>query len=104
MKDSFCYFIENAIFLHPCKVRFTPCLVNLQPRVPVTNPDRGLAPDDPLFVFVLVIAGKLELTTKPLLVRRKKTKTTIHIVKNSVLDVLAKIIHVEKATKISMVA
>lgn len=55
-------------------------------------------------MLVLVIASELELTSKPLLVRGEKAEATVHIIKYSIFDILTEIIHVEKATKISMVA
>jgi len=55
-------------------------------------------------VLVLVRARELKLPTQPLLVRGEIIEPSLHVVENGIIYASRQIIHVEQATKVSVVA
>lgn len=80
-------FNEMTISLHPFPIRCSVGSIGIQTRIRVANPDRGFTPLHVEGLSVKLLDGYMRLSTEPLLVSVKESKTTSDVVEDGVLGV-----------------
>ena len=80
-------FNENRITFHPLKIRPIARTVWFQARVRVANPNCWLTPLHVVGLPVKLLDGYMRLSTEPLLVSVKESKTTSDVVEDGILCV-----------------
>jgi len=79
-----CNFNEIHIPLHPLKIGLSVERVSVQPRVRVANPNRRLSPLHVEGLPVKLLDGYMRLSTEPLLVSMKESKSTADVVEDGI--------------------
>lgn len=77
-------FNEIHIVLHPVPIRGSVRRVCLQTWIPVANPNRRLVPSHVSGLPVELLDGYMRLSTEPLLVSMKESKTTSDVVEDGI--------------------
>lgn len=80
-------FNEIHIALHPLKIRFSVQRVRVQARVRVANPNCRLTPLHVKGLPVKLLNGDMWLSSQPLFVSMKESKTTSDVVEDGILCV-----------------
>lgn len=80
-------FNEMTIPLHPFPIRRSVRAIGIQTRVRVANPNRRFTPLHVVGLSVKLLDGYMRLSTEPLLVSVKESKTTSDVVEDGVLGV-----------------
>lgn len=80
-------FNEMTISLHPFPIRCSVRAVGIQTRIGVADPDRRFTPLHVEGLSVELLDGYMRLSTEPLLVSVKESKTTSDVVEDGVLGV-----------------
>lgn len=79
-----CNFNKNSVPLHPFKIGLSVRAVGIQTRVRVADPNSGLTPLHVERLSVKLLDGYMRLSTEPLLVSMKESKTTSDVVENGI--------------------
>jgi len=76
-----------TISFHPFPIRRSVRAVGIQTRIVVADPNRRLTPLHVVGLSVELLDGYMRLSTEPLLVSVKESKTTSDVVEDGVLGV-----------------